>query len=201
MQIKDIKFITESHKIEQCPKQELPEYGFTGRSNVGKSSLINMLANKKKIARTSANPGKTKALFHYLVNDSWFLVDLPGYGYAKTSKTERFKFSGLIKSYALKRKSLACLFVLIDSRHKPQENDVDFLIWLGENQVPFSIIFTKADKLKSNELKKSISNYKESLMDYFETFPPMFITSSAKNKGREEVLKYIEQVNNDLKHV
>lgn len=198
MEINSASFVISSASVETCPEGNLPEYAFIGRSNVGKSSLINMLTNKRKLAKTSGQPGKTQLINHFLINGNWHLVDLPGYGYAKTSKKNRREFQSLITSYFSERLPLISAFVLIDSRHEPQTIDLDFLGWLGENQVPFSIIFTKSDKLKPQVLKKNISHYKSVLSETWESLPPYFITSAVTRDGQDEVLDYIETLNQAL---
>lgn len=198
MKINSIVFFKSSAKLDQCPEQDKLEYAFVGRSNVGKSSLINMLTNKKQIAKTSGSPGKTKLINHFVVNDDWYLVDLPGYGYAKVSKKERLEFDSLIRSYLLKRESLTCLFLLIDSRHDPLGPDVEFINWLGEKGVPFVIVFTKIDKLPKTQVDNTINKYKEFLLTQWEELPPCFISSSAQNVGREEILNFIGATNEEL---
>jgi GTP-binding protein len=195
MQIKTADFITSSSRADMCPDVNLPEYALIGRSNVGKSSLINMLTQKKALAMTSATPGKTMLINHFKINNEWYLVDLPGYGYAKRGKREMEKLKNLISYYVLERKQLTCLFVLIDSRIKPQNIDLEFIHFLGENGVPFGIVFTKADKPKSAELNKNVSAFLKELSKEWEELPPHFITSSQNGKGREDFLGYIEQLN------
>jgi len=175
------------------------EYAFVGRSNVGKSSLINMLLERKQIAKTSQTPGKTQLINHFLINGKWYLVDLPGYGFAKISKSKRGEFSRIIKDYTEFRQNLVCLFVLVDSRHKPQNNDLNFLEWLGEKGIPFAIIFTKTDKLAKSVKEKNIEDYKNELLTDWETLPEMFITSSETGLGREDILNYIEKLNKEVK--
>ncbi len=187
-----------SASVETCPTGNLPEYAFIGRSNVGKSSLINMLTNKRKLAKTSSRPGKTQLINHFLINDSWHLVDLPGYGYAKTSKKDRRKFQHLITSYFKERTQLISAFVLVDSRHNPQKIDLEFMEWMGENQIPFSIIFTKSDKLKPGALERNLEFYKETLRQTWAELPLFFTTSSVKRKGQEEILTYIHNINQQL---
>jgi len=193
MEIKSAKFIISSLNLKSCPKHNKPEFAFIGRSNVGKSSLINMLVNNKKLAKTSSAPGKTRLINHFLINDEWYMVDLPGFGYAKVSKKERRTFSKMITDYVLNSNNLFCLFVLIDSRHEPLQADVDFISFLGENQIPFAIIFTKTDKLSVNVLKKNIEIYKSHLLKIWEILPSIFITSAIKKTGRHELLEFIEK--------
>lgn len=188
-------FIKSSPDLKSCPKDNLPEYAFVGRSNVGKSSLINYISGYKKLAKISSQPGKTRLINHFLVDDAWYLVDLPGYGYAKISKSERKKFTILIEDYLLHRKNLACLFLLIDSRHAPQANDLNFIRWLGENQVPFVICFTKTDKSGTHKLNASIQEYKNTLLESWETLPQFFLTSATNKTGKEEILGFISQIN------
>ena len=198
MKVNTAIFIISNTDVSRCPKDNIPEYAFIGRSNVGKSSLINMLTNHKNLAKTSGRPGKTQLINHFKINDSWFLVDLPGYGYAQVSKTKRKTFQGFIKDYFLQRQQLVCTFILVDSRHEPQKIDLEFMQFLGENGVPFGIIFTKADKLGSSTLNKNITKYKKQLLKTWEAVPTHFITSSENEMGRDEVLKFIEQVNKDV---
>lgn len=181
--------------VTKCPKEKLIEYAFIGRSNVGKSSLINMLMQKKSLAKTSGRPGKTQLINHFLINKNWFLVDLPGYGYARVSKSSKRIFQKFITQYFSKRQQLALAFVLIDCRHKPQKVDLEFMQWMGENQVPFSIIFTKQDKMKPNALTKNIEDYKLKMLESWEEMPKYFITSSSNGTGRNEVLNYISEIN------
>lgn len=196
MLIKTAEFVVSSARADQCPPTEgRPEYAFIGRSNVGKSSLINMLTGRKKLAMTSSTPGKTMLINHFAINNEWFLVDLPGYGYAKRGKKEMEKLRNLIEYYVLERKELTCLFVLIDSRLTPQRIDLEFIQWLGEEGVPFSIIFTKADKNKTGELRKNVNRFLDELRKEWEELPPHFVTSSAQGRGRDEVLDYIDQIN------
>ena len=196
MLIKTAEFVISSARADQCPPTEgRPEYAFIGRSNVGKSSLINMLTGRKKLAMTSSTPGKTMLINHFAINNEWFLVDLPGYGYAKRGKKEMEKLRNLIEFYVLERKELTCLFVLIDSRLTPQRIDLEFIQWLGEEGVPFSIIFTKADKNKTGELRKNVNRFLDELRKEWEELPPHFVTSSAQSRGRDEVLDYIDQIN------
>lgn len=196
--IKSARFVISNTDIAKCPQDGKPEYAFIGRSNVGKSSLINMLTRHSKLAMTSSTPGKTMLINHFMVNEEWYLVDLPGYGYAKRSKSQTEALEHMITTYVLDREQMTLLFVLIDSRHKPQKIDLEFFEWLGENGVPFAIIFTKADKLKRTELKNNIEAYKSTLLEQWEELPPVFITSSETAFGRQEVLEYINEINNTL---
>lgn len=187
-------------QVAKCPKEPLPEYAFIGRSNVGKSSLINMLTNQKNLAKTSARPGKTQLINHFKINDQWFLVDLPGYGYARVSKTTKKTFQKFITNYFEQRKQLVCAFVLVDIRHEPQKIDLEFMQWLGENAVPFAIVFTKADKLKPLAIERNIATYQEILLKSWEAMPPYFITSAENYTGKEELVGYIEDINKTLKN-
>ena len=196
--VKSARFVISNTDINKCPNDGKPEYAFIGRSNVGKSSLINMLTGHRKLAMTSATPGKTLLMNHFVVNDEWYLVDLPGYGYSKRSKTQNEQLQHIISSYILDREAMTLLFVLVDSRHEPQKIDLEFFQWLGENGVPFSIIFTKADKLTKSALTANIAAYKKRLLEDWEELPPVFITSSETSLGREEVLEYIAQINETL---
>ena len=198
MEITSAEFKISNTKIDKCPNDGLPEYAFIGRSNVGKSSLINMLTRKPKLAMTSATPGKTLLINHFIINKQWYLVDLPGYGYAKRGKQQQEKIQTIIEDYILERKALTCLFVLIDCRHEPQTIDLEFIEWLGENGIPFAIIFTKADKLSPTKVKGNVQNYLNILQEQWEELPPHFITSSEKKQGREDVLNYIESINKSL---
>ena len=184
--------------VTKAPKERIPEYAFIGRSNVGKSSLINMLMERKDLAKISGKPGKTQLINHFKINEDWFLVDLPGYGYAKVSKKKRTIFQFFIENYFKEREQLVCTFVLIDSRHDPQKIDLEFMKFLGENQIPFCIVFTKADKLGSSKLNKQITSYKKKLLNSWETIPTSFITSSSTGLGRKEFLDFIEDVNEDV---
>ena len=196
MLIKTAEFVISSARADRCPPTDgKPEYAFIGRSNVGKSSLINMLTGRKKLAMTSATPGKTLLINHFSINNEWYLVDLPGYGYAKRGKKEMEKLRNLIEYYVLERKELTCLFVLIDSRLTPQRIDLEFIQWRGEEGVPFALIFTKADKSKTAELRKNVDGFLNELRKEWEELPPHFVTSSAQGRGRDEVLDYIEQIN------
>lgn len=199
MKIKTANFVVSNSDVSKCPKELVPEYAFIGRSNVGKSSLINMLTGQNKLAKTSGRPGKTQLINHFKINDYWFLVDLPGYGYAKVSKSIKKTFQSFIKQYFLNREQLVCTFVLIDSRLEPQKIDLEFMTFLGEEGIPFCIIFTKADKLKLNELNKNIQFYKKKMTStLWEEMPRYFATSATNATGREEVLDYIDQINNQL---
>ena len=184
--------------VTKAPKDRIPEYAFIGRSNVGKSSLINMLMGRKDLAKTSGKPGKTQLINHFKINDNWFLVDLPGYGYAKISKKKRTIFQYFIENYFKERQQLVCTFVLIDSRHDPQKIDLEFMQFLGENKIPFCIVFTKADKLGSSKLNKQIISYKKKLLTSWETLPTSFITSSSTGLGKDEFLEFISAVNDDV---
>ena len=199
MKIKSADFITSNTQVEECPSESLPEYAFIGRSNVGKSSLINMLLGRKNLAKTSGTPGKTQLINHFKINDAWFLVDLPGYGYARVSKKARKKFQSFIESYFLKRKQLLSAFVLVDIRHEPQDLDLEFMEWLGINQIPFAIVFTKADKLKPGAIADKVGIYIKVLLESgWAESPPHFITSAAHGTGREEVLSYIDSINKEF---
>ena len=198
MKIKSAKFIISNTDVSKCPIERIPEYAFIGRSNVGKSSLINMLTDHKKLAKISGKPGKTQLINHFKINDEWFLVDLPGYGYAKVSKTKRQSFQKFIKDYFLNREQLVCSFVLVDSRHEPQKVDLEFMGFLGENRIPFCVIFTKSDKLSRTKLEQNINNYKNQILKTWEVVPTQFVTSSESGLGKEEVLNFIDGVNIDL---
>lgn len=198
MEIKNSQFVISAPTVEKCPKDNKPEYAFIGRSNVGKSSLINMLCNHKGLAKTSATPGKTLLINLFLVNREWYLVDLPGYGYAKRSKSVQDQLQRMISSYILQRQQLVNVFVLIDIRHDPQKIDREFIDWLGVSSVPFSIVFTKADKLGPVKARQNAERWMESLRDTWETLPPYFITSTEKKTGRQEVIDYIGQINDSL---
>ncbi|PQJ30945.1 YihA family ribosome biogenesis GTP-binding protein [Nonlabens arenilitoris] len=199
MKITSSEFVISNQDVKRCPDSKLPEYAFIGRSNVGKSSLINMLTNKKSLAKTSGRPGKTQLINHFLINKTWHLVDLPGYGYARVSKTSKAKFQKFITNYFQQRRQLVCAFVLVDVRHEPQPIDTEFMEWLGENGIPFGIVFTKADKLKPNALERNVEAYKKQLLDgVWEEVPPYFVTSSSNGTGQEELLNYIGEINNSL---
>jgi len=195
MKIKTSEFVISNTELKKCPKPDKPEYAFIGRSNVGKSSLINMITGRKQLAKISGKPGKTRLINHFIINEKWFLVDLPGYGYAKVSKQERNIWKGFIKEYILKRENLMNLFVLIDSRHKPQNNDLEFMQHLGENSVPFVIIFTKADKLTKKQLKENIAHYTSELLKTWEEVPKYFISSAVDKSGQKEILDFISETN------
>ena len=198
MLIKSAEFVVSNSRVEKCPTTGLPEYAFIGRSNVGKSSLINMLTGRKGLAMTSQKPGKTQLINHFIINKEWHLVDLPGYGYARLSKDGRDGLRRMIEDYVLERRELVCLFVLLDARLEPQKIDLEFIEWLGEESVPFALVFTKADKLSKGKLSANISAYKDRLLEAWEELPPLFITSSEERTGREELLDYIEGINNTL---
>lgn len=194
MEIKSAKFISSYTSLEKLPKTDLPELAFIGRSNVGKSSLINMLCNQQKLAKTSSTPGKTQTINHFLIDEAWYLVDLPGYGYAKVSKKMRTQWEEMIRLYLLKREALYCVFVLIDSRVPPQNSDIEFITWLGENGIPLSIVFTKADKLKVTEVDENIKAFKTELLKFWEEIPPSFISSAEKKTGKDELLAYFNDI-------
>lgn len=191
-------FLISAPDVMQCPQHTMPEYAFIGRSNVGKSSLINMVCQQPGLAKTSAKPGKTLLINHFVIDNAWHLVDLPGYGFARTGKTQREQLRKMIERYCLLRQQLVSLFVLVDARHAPQNIDLEFIQWLGEQAIPFAIVFTKIDKLGKQKLQENINNYKNKLLETWETLPPIFNTSSEKNIGREEILNYIQQINNTL---
>lgn len=199
MEITSAEFVISNSRADMCPKSDLPEYAFIGRSNVGKSSLINMLTKNSKLAMTSSTPGKTLLINHFLINKQWHLVDLPGYGYAQRGKKMMEKIQKLIEYYVLEREEMTCLFVLVDSRLKPQKIDLEFMEWLGENGVPFGIIFTKADKQTINKTKQNVEFYLNTLREQWEELPPYFISSSEKGTGRDEILDYIDSINKSLK--
>ncbi len=198
MKISSAEFVISNSDVAKCPKDKLPEYAFIGRSNVGKSSLINMLTDRKNLAKTSGKPGKTQLINHFIINKTWFLVDLPGYGYARVSKSIKKVFQKFITAYFAKRTQMVCAFVLVDCRHEPQKIDLEFMQWLGENQIPFSIVFTKADKLSKNKLPIQIESYISEMLKYWEEMPNYFITSSSSGMGKDEILNYIEDLNNQL---
>ena len=198
MEIVKAEFVVSSVDVGKCPAADRHEYAFIGRSNVGKSSLINMLTNRSGLAKTAVKPGKTQLINHFLINEKWYMVDLPGYGYARTSKAGRERFDKMIRDYILKRENLICLFVLIDSRHRPQKIDLEFMEWLGENGVPFVMVFTKADKLGVEDRKNCMAEYHEAMLDTWTTTPLSFLTSSEKRMGRNELLDYIDELNRTI---
>lgn len=198
MEIKSADFVMSNTDVRKCPQDTLPEYAFIGRSNVGKSSLINMLTGRKKLAMTSSTPGKTLLINHFLINKAWYIVDLPGYGYAQRGQKVVSKIKEIIESYVLHRQQMTCLFLLIDARLKPQAIDLSFIEWLGENGVPFAIVFTKADKLGKGELRSNVAQFLDTLKEQWEELPPHFVTSSESGMGREELLDYIAQINKEL---
>ena len=198
MVIKSAEFVISNSRVEKCPTTGLPEYAFIGRSNVGKSSLINMLTARKGLAMTSQKPGKTQLINHFIINDAWYLVDLPGYGYARLGKDSRDSLRRMIEDYVLERKELVLLFVLLDCRHEPQKIDLEFIQWLGEEGVPFALVFTKADKLSKGRLAANVEAYKAKLREEWEELPPIFVTSSEERMGRDELLVYIEEINTTL---
>lgn len=198
MEIKEAKFVISNTDVRKCPDDGKPEYAFIGRSNVGKSSLINMLTGKKGLAMTSSTPGKTLLINHFLINDAWYLVDLPGYGYAQRGKAGRENIRKIIENYILEREALTNLFVLLDCRHEPQQIDLEFMEWLGENGIPFSIIFTKTDKISHSRLQENLRVYKEKLGESWEELPPVFLSSSEKKQGKEEILAYIDGINKQV---
>lgn len=200
MEITSAEFVVSNSRADMCPKTHLPEYAFIGRSNVGKSSLINMLTKNPKLAMTSSTPGKTLLINHFLVNKEWYLVDLPGYGYAQRGKKMMEKIQKLIEYYVLEREEMTCLFVLLDSRLEPQKIDLEFMEWLGENGVPFAMIFTKADKQSAGKTRANVEHYLDVMKRQWEELPPYFISSSEKKTGRKEILDYIEEVNRSLKN-
>ena len=199
MKIKSAEFVISNQDVAKCPTKNLPEYAFIGRSNVGKSSLINMITDRKNLAKTSGRPGKTQLINHFIINQNWYLVDLPGYGYAKVSKSSKKTFQKFITAYFEQRTQLVSAFVLIDIRHEPQPIDLKFMEWLGEHNLPFSIVFTKADKLKPKAIENHVEAYKTVLLETWEEMPNYFITSSSKNIGKDELLNYIENTNIDMK--
>lgn len=198
MKIKTAEYIISNSDVKKCPEGNIPEYAFIGRSNVGKSSLINMLTERTALAKTSATPGKTLLINHFLINKEWYIVDLPGYGYAKRSKESREKFQKIITGYILYRMQMTNLFVLVDSRHEPQKIDLEFMEWLGENGIPFSIVFTKMDKLGKDAGPKNVQRYLKVLHESWEELPPYFMTSSENGRGRDELLDYIERINKNI---
>lgn len=201
MKIKTAEFVISNTNYKICPAPDIPEYAFIGRSNVGKSSLINALVNNKKLAKTSGKPGKTRLINHFLINQAWYLVDLPGYGFAKTSKSKRAEFHNMISKYLLNRTNLMCLFVLIDCRHNPQAIDQEFMQWLSENKIPFVLTFTKADKLGKTALSKNIEEYKSEMLVEWEKLPEIFITSAEKKTGTSRIAEFIHYLNNQFKRI
>jgi len=199
MEIKSAEFVISNTDVQKCPQGDKPEYAFIGRSNVGKSSLINMLTNRKGLAMTSQKPGKTQLINHFIINGEWYLVDLPGYGYAQRGKQGRDNIRRIIEDYILERMEMTNLFVLLDCRHEPQKIDLEFMEWLGENAIPFSIIFTKTDKIGKGKLEENMQVYKGKLLEAWEELPPIFVSSSEKKEGREEILNYIEGINKQIK--
>ena len=198
MEIKKAEFVLSAPRESMCPKDTKPEYAFIGRSNVGKSSLINMLTNNRKLAKTSSTPGKTLLINHFIINNEWYLVDLPGYGFAKRSKSELQKLEQMITGYLLQRQQLVNVFLLVDIRLEAQKVDLDFIQWLGSSSIPFAIVFTKADKLSATKVKQNVEAYKKVLSETWEELPPIFITSAEKKQGRDEILDYISQINKEL---
>ena len=199
MEITSAEFVISNTDVKKCPGGTFPEYAFIGRSNVGKSSLINMLTGRKGLAMTSATPGKTMLINHFLINKNWYIVDLPGYGYAKRGQKGQEQIQRIIETYILQREQMTCLFVLVDSRHEPQAIDLAFIEWLGENGVPFAIVFTKADKLTNGKVKDNVNKYLKKLTEQWEELPPHFVSSSEKKTGRQEILDYIDSINRSLK--
>ena len=193
MEIKQAEFVSSVADVKKCPPGDKPEFAFIGRSNVGKSSLLNMLTNRKNLAKTSNKPGKTQTINHFIINDFWFLVDLPGYGYARVSKEKREGFGKIIEDYILQRENLQCLFILLDSRLEPQKIDLAFIQWSGENGIPLCLVFTKSDKLTKNHVNKNIGAYRKTLQKFWEELPPVFITSAETKVGKNEVLSFIEK--------
>lgn len=198
MEITSAKFVTSNSRADMCPKSDLPEYAFIGRSNVGKSSLINMLTNNSKLAMTSSTPGKTLLINHFMINNTWYLVDLPGYGYAQRGKKVMESIKNLIQHYVLERTQMTCLFVLIDSRLDPQKIDLEFIGWLGENGIPFALVFTKADKQSTSKTQQNVNRFLDTMKEQWEELPPYFITSAEKKTGRKELLDYIDSINRSL---
>jgi len=198
LKITSSEFVISNSDVDKCPANRLPEYAFIGRSNVGKSSLINMLMQRKSLAKTSGRPGKTQLINHFLINKNWYLVDLPGYGYARVSKSAKKVFQKFITKYFEKREQLVLAFVLIDVRHEPQPVDLDFMHWMGEQQVPFAIVFTKADKLKPNAIQRNIEAYQLKMLETWEEMPLHFVTSASKSTGRDELLNYISSINEEI---
>ena len=201
MKIKSAEFVVSNSEVAKCPKNNLPEYAFIGRSNVGKSSLINMLTDRKSLAKTSGRPGKTQLINHFIINDNWYLVDLPGYGYARVSKSSKKKFQKFITNYFEQRQQLVSAFVLVDIRHKPQPIDLEFMQYLGESGIPFGIIFTKADKLKPMAIERNVNAYCEELLQSWEELPLYFVTSSSKSIGKEDLLEFIGNTNDEIEQL
>lgn len=199
MKIHQAEFVCSNTDYKKCPNPDKPEYAFIGRSNVGKSSLINMLTNHKKLAKISSKPGKTQLLNHFLIDNTWYLVDLPGYGWAKVGKDSRVKWEKMTRSYLLNRNNIQCIFVLIDSRLEPQENDINFINWLGKQGIPISLVFTKTDKITPNKVQSSIAKFKKRLLQDWAALPDYFLTSAVKKTGGEELLSYIDEINNEYK--
>lgn len=200
MEIKSAEFVISNTDVQKCPDGTRPEYAFIGRSNVGKSSLINMLTARKRLAMTSQKPGKTQLINHFIINDDWYLVDLPGYGYAQRGKENRENLRRIIESYILRRPQLTCLFVLLDCRHAPQKIDLEFMEWLGENEVPFAIIFTKTDKISKGRLQENLDAYRQKMLETWEELPPILTSSSENRNGREEILHYIDEINRQTRN-
>ena len=201
MKIKSAEFVVSNSEVTKCPKNNFPEYAFIGRSNVGKSSLINMLTDRKSLAKTSGRPGKTQLINHFIVNDNWYLVDLPGYGYARVSKSSKRKFQQFITNYFEQRKQIVSAFVLVDIRHKPQPIDLEFMQYLGESGIPFAIIFTKADKLKPMAIERHVNDYCQELLNTWEEVPQYFVTSSSKSIGKDDVLEFIGSTNEEIEQL
>lgn len=195
------QFIISNTDLEKCPPPDKPEYAFIGRSNVGKSSLINMLAGHKNLAKTSGRPGKTQLINHFLMEDSWYIVDLPGYGYAKVSKAKKADWGRMIEQYLQERKNLMCVFVLIDVRHEPQEVDMEFLLWLGEKQIPFVMVFTKSDKLSPPKRDKNVAFYKRQMLKSWESMPQYFVTSAVEKKGQDQIIDFIHELNGSFERI
>ncbi|MDR2147368.1 MAG: ribosome biogenesis GTP-binding protein YihA/YsxC [Tannerella sp.] len=198
MEVKTARFVISNTDVRKCPEGTLPEYAFIGRSNVGKSSLINMITNHKGLALTSQKPGKTQLINHFMINENWYLVDLPGYGYAQRGKTGRENIKRIIENYILEREQLTNLFVLIDSRHEPLEIDLEFMEWLGENGVPFALTFTKIDKISKGKLNENLEKYRQKMFETWEELPPMLVSSSETREGKEDILNYIDKINQSL---
>ena len=201
MKIRSAQFVISNQDYKLCPQENLPEYAFIGRSNVGKSSLINTLSGRRDLAKTSKKPGKTKLINHFIINNNWFLVDLPGYGYASTSKINRKKFKKMISEYLERRQNLICLFVLIDIRHRPQEIDLEFMTDLGEKKIPFNIVFTKSDKISKSKIKKHVESYQKVMLEQWESLPETFISSSEKKIGMKRILDFIKEYNNRFQSI